>query len=264
MVQNPSLMLALLVLALRPLFRYRLVVDAHNEAVRPFIHTAWPVPFIARLLLRRADLTIVTNGNLAGVVEKFGGRPFVLSDSLPQTPLEPGPARHVDGAFEIMVVSTYAPDEPIAEILDCAAKLGGEFRFHITGNDRKLAPSLRAKLASNVRLTGFLPEHDYWALMRDSHLVLDLTLMPDCLVCGAYEALALQRPMVLSDSEASRELFGQVAILSGSRSADIEQSLRQARAAFENLARAMPEARTGFERRWRARGELLLQWIRSP
>jgi glycosyltransferase involved in cell wall biosynthesis len=31
--------------------------------------------------------------------------------------------------------------------------------------------------------------------------------MPDCLVCGAYEALALHRPVVMSDSKAARELF---------------------------------------------------------
>src|SRR5262245_28237723 len=38
LVQNPSLVLALFALILRPIFRYRLVQDAHNEAVEPYLH----------------------------------------------------------------------------------------------------------------------------------------------------------------------------------------------------------------------------------
>ena len=41
--------------------------------------------------------------------------------------------------------------------------------------------------------------------------MLDLTLKPNCLVCGAYEALALQKPMVLTGNPATRDLFERVA-----------------------------------------------------
>src|SRR5688500_14163147 len=37
-VQNPSLILACLAVILRIFFRYRLIVDAHNEAVEPYIN----------------------------------------------------------------------------------------------------------------------------------------------------------------------------------------------------------------------------------
>jgi hypothetical protein len=57
LVQNPSMVLAAMALAVRPLLRYKLVVDAHNEAVQPFIHDRWPIPQIARILLRGADVT---------------------------------------------------------------------------------------------------------------------------------------------------------------------------------------------------------------
>src|SRR5690606_37416736 len=57
-VQNPSLVLTLLAVLARPLFRYRLIVDAHNEAVQPFINTGSTVIRLSRWLLRRADLTI--------------------------------------------------------------------------------------------------------------------------------------------------------------------------------------------------------------
>ena len=262
LVQNPSIVLSLLALLLRPFFGFRLLVDAHNEAVQPFINTGWPIPALARLLLRRADLTIVTNSKLATEVEAAGGRAFVLPDSLPVAPFDSASPPSA-AALDVMVVSTYAPDEPIADILAVAERQQDRFRFHVTGNDRKLAPELRARLAANVRLTGFIPEHDYWLLMRDSHLVLDLTLMPDCLVCGAYEALAACRPMILSDNDASRELFGDVAVLATPGVAGIERALLAAHATHATMANNMAESRTRFERAWRARADNLLGWLQK-
>lgn len=262
-VQNPSIALAFFALLMRWFYRFRLVVDAHNEAVQPFIHTSWPIPALARLLMRRADLTIVTNGKLAGVVTAAGGRPFVLPDCLPAVPLEVNTPPVAGDPMDVMVISTFAPDEPLAEIAAAAERLGDGFRFHVTGNDRKLDPEIRARLPGNVRLTGFLPEHDYWILMRDSHLVLDLTLMPDCLVCGAYEALAALRPMILSDSDATRELFGSVAVLSGASADEIAGSLQRARDSFAELTAAMPRGRDRFEADWRERAADLTQWLRN-
>lgn len=250
LVQNPSLVLAAMALALRPLLRYKLVVDAHNEAVQPFIHDHWPIPQLARMLLRGADVTIVTNQKLAHVVEASGGRPFVLPDPLPEVPIVASAARTLEADLDIMVISTYAPDEPIEAIFAAAAQLGPTFRFHVTGNDRKLAPEARARLPVNVRLTGFLPEEEYWALMDKCHVVLDLTLMPDCLVCGAYEALSMCRPMVLSDNPATRELFGRVSVLSAASAAAICHALREMRHRYGDLSRAAPQERALFEANW--------------
>ncbi len=54
LVQNPSLVLALWALILRPIFRYRLVQDAHNEAVEPYLHTSRTIVSITHRLLRSA------------------------------------------------------------------------------------------------------------------------------------------------------------------------------------------------------------------
>lgn len=257
LVQNPSIVLTLLALALRPLLRYKLVVDAHNEAVQPFIHSTWPVPQLSRLLLRGADLTIVTNARLARFVEQVGGRAFVLPDRLPDVPAAQTRVRRLEGELQIMVISTYAPDEPLPEILDAAAQLGAGYRFHVTGNDRKLAPELRAQVPPNVRLTGFLPEHDYWVLMDECHVVLDLTRMPDCLVCGAYEALAFGRPMILSDDAAGRELFGDSAVFAEATPESIAAALRESRQRLEQLNTLIEPARDAFRSRWSALAQSL-------
>jgi glycosyltransferase involved in cell wall biosynthesis len=156
-----------------------------------------------------------------------------------------------------MVIATYAPDEPIRAILAAAAAVGLNFRFYITGNDRKLSAADRKIVPENVCLTGFLAEADYWGLMDRCHLVLDLSLMPDCVVCGAYEALAMGRPMILSDNAAIRELFGSVAVVTSGEAVDIERALLTARERYESLARAVPAARDLFQNSWLTKAELL-------
>jgi hypothetical protein len=251
-VQNPSLILATLVLAARPfLGRYKVVMDAHNEAVAPFTHAYWPVTSLTRHVLRAADVTIVTNAALADQVRQVGGNPHVLPDRLPTPPFAPTSPLRLEGPLRVMVVATYAADEPIAEIIEAARTLGDQYQLSITGRETKLPAEQRARLPANVRQTGFLSEEAYWELMRDSHIVLDLTLKPNCLVCGAYESLALLRPMVLTGNPATVDLFGNVAVMTNDHDAKaIAECLQRARAQLSELNDSVMNERPRFEQRW--------------
>lgn len=251
-VQNPSLILSVLVLAARPfLGRYKVIMDAHNEAVAPFTHAYWPVTSLSRYALRTADVTIVTNAALADQVRQLGGTPHVLPDRLPTPPFPPTAPPRLDGPLRVMVVATYAADEPIAEIIEAARMLGDDYQLSITGRETKLPAEQRARLPANVRQTGFLSEEAYWELMRDSHIVLDLTLKPNCLVCGAYESLALLRPMVLTGNPATVDLFGKVALFPGEHDAkSIADCLQRSRAQLAQLNASVVSERPRFEQRW--------------
>jgi glycosyltransferase involved in cell wall biosynthesis len=234
--QNPSIILATLLVCIRPARRYRLVVDAHNEAITPFVHDVAVVRAVSRWLLQRACLTIVTNAELAERVRQAHGRPFVLPDPLPTVP----PDLPADTSWPpyVVVVCTFAPDEPLGEIFAAAGGLP-EVQFKVTGNARRCAPALLASKPANVELTGFLDEHSYWALLAGSEAVLDLTSMPDCLVCGAYEALALGVPMILSDNPAGRRLFGQVAVFTDTTPAGIAAAIETSLVKPRNRAAAL-------------------------
>ena len=220
--QNPSIVLTTLLVCLRPLRRYRLVVDAHNEAITPFVHDVAVVRALSRWLMRRACLTIVTNAELSERVRRARGRSFVLPDPLPMVPphLPAGTTRPT----YVVVVCTFAPDEPLGEIFAAAQALP-RVHFKVTGNAQRCAPALIASKPANVELTGFLDEHSYWALLAASQAVVDLTSMPDCLVCGAYEALALGVPMILTDNPAGRRLFGQIAVFADMAPAEIAAAI---------------------------------------
>src|SRR5690606_7676695 len=261
--------LALLVLCLKRVAgRYRVVMDAHNQAITPFTYTHWPIPWLSRVAIRRADWTIVTNRALAEQVSAWGGRPLILPDRLPEPPIEPAPAPKLEGVFQVMVIATYAADEPIAAIIEAARQLGSSYRFFMTGRPTRLDPQIRAKLPTNVTLTGFLEEHDYWRLMRDSHVTLDLTLQPNCLVCGAYESLSMRRPMILSGNPASRDLFGQVALFPDDYSPEaIAAAVARAREEYPGIVRRTEVGAQRSSERWAERAQrlrTLVEELRPP
>jgi glycosyltransferase involved in cell wall biosynthesis len=261
-VQNPSLGLTMLAVIVRRLFGYYLVVDAHNEGVRPFNRSGAAINTLTRSLLRRADATIVTNEALAADVLRAGGRPLVLPDRLPIPPALPaGPARSSGGAPRVVVVSTFAPDEPIASVMSAAASLP-DVEFVITGNAQRIA-GLDIAVPGNVRLAGFVPDQEYWELLAQAEVVCDLTLMPDCLVCGAYEALALGRPMVLSDNPPTRRLFGAAAVFTQSDAVSIAQAIRAALEQRGDLERRAREGRESFRAQWRSQADAVLADIRA-
>lgn len=252
-VQNPSLLLTTLALSSRRVFGYTLVVDGHNEGVRPFMRRGRLVRWLTQRVLRNADVTIVTNAALAKDVIVAGGRPLVLPDGLPTVDL---PAKQTKSSREevplVAVISSFLADEPIAEILAAAAEIPG-VRFAFTGDARRFPRDL--VLPDNARCTGYLSERAFWRLLADADVICDLTLKPDCLVCGAYEALALAKPMVLSDNPATRSLFGPAACLTNNEPADIARAVRDAIEHYETLASNARSLRNAYMAPWQQQAD---------
>jgi glycosyltransferase involved in cell wall biosynthesis len=246
-VQNPSLALTVLATLARRVFAYCLVVDAHNEGVRPFHRTGAFAGWLTRRVLRDADMTIVTNAALAPDVSAAGGRALVLPDSLPVPPLVPRP-RVMQNAPDIAVIASYRSDEPIGAILAAAATMP-EIRFAFSGDPRKFIKK-GINLPPNVRFPGYLVEKMYWQFLAQSRVICDLNLKPDCLVCGAYEGLALAKPLVLSDNPATREIFGRAAVLTSNEPEDIANALRTALEQGDELAANAAEVRETFRAQW--------------
>ncbi|MTI98605.1 MAG: glycosyltransferase family 4 protein [Marinobacter adhaerens] len=261
-VQNPSLGLTILAVLSRSYFKYFLVVDAHNEGVKPFVRSSTFVRRLVRFLLKHADRTIVTNESLARVVTEVGGRAIILPDPLPAPTFTPEyKTFDQQQTNNVVVICTYAPDEPISDILAAAEKLPDK-SFVCTGNIEKFN-RLGLSAPGNVRFTGFLPDKDYWALLLSADVICDLTLMPDCLVCGAYEALAVGRPMVLSANSATRELFGSVAILSEPTPSTIAGALKYAIDNKSELSKKTAKEAEVYKVKWTSRSEQCVKTIKS-
>jgi glycosyltransferase involved in cell wall biosynthesis len=254
LVQNPSLVLGALSVAVRRVFGYRLIVDAHNEAVVPYANRQPGLTALSRWVIRSADLTVVTNRQLAEIVRNQRGTPFVLPDRIP-TPA-PGTVRQLGGSFNVVLIATFARDEPIEAVFE--AVRGADLQLYVTGNRSELDDGIAAHAPPNVQFTGFLSDEDYWGLLRSVDAIVDLTLKADCLVCGAYEALALGKPMLLSRNAAGVELFGDGAIFTDNSPQDIGRALEHLRADRAALHVAAQRKREELMQRWTAQARAFI------
>lgn len=247
-VQNPSIVLAFIAWLLRPLLGYALVVDAHNVAIEPYANAPWVVRWVTQRLLRAADLTIVTNRFLAEKVVAAGGTPAVLPDKLPTT--SPGTAFASDAEFLAVLIATYAADEPVAEIIDAFRVLPPQWQLLVTGNWRKHESKLPKPIPANVGFTGFLEEDRYWGLLERCDAVIDLSLKDDCLVCGAYESVAVSKPLILSDDRAIRDYFSKGTKYARPMAAHIAACVREMHATLPQMRKEVGELKDDLGARW--------------
>jgi glycosyltransferase involved in cell wall biosynthesis len=206
--QNPSIVLSMLIVLLKKLgiVTAKIVGDFHNAGVYPK-HGA----SLCRWIVRGSDLTIVSNENLARVVNGWGGRAIAIPDPLPVIDSSASSCKDAnEKEFRFLFVCSWADDEPVVEVVRAAAALENDFPFfkiYITGRP-KLEKCLNGiSLPGSVALTGFLSEEDFDGLLYAADVVIDLTTRPDCMVCGAYEAIAAEKPAILSDNQPTRAYF---------------------------------------------------------
>ena len=222
--QNPSIALSCLLLLIRPLFGFRLAVDAHYVGVVSPRGGGWHQRLLDHINCS-ADLVIVTNSEHRLHVLQSGGKAVVCEDPLPDIahfrtarPLE---------AKSVLYICSYDVDEPYHAAFEAARLLAAEgFTFFVTGNYR--AAGIDASRHRHLTFTGYLPDEQYYAMLYRSAMVLDLTENDNCLVCGAYEAMAAERPLVTSDTPCLRSYFSAGTTFTDHTPAGIAEAIRHA------------------------------------
>lgn len=251
--QNPSLALAVLCCALKPLLGYVLACDRHSNFKLDSLNSASPkmrlFHFLSRWSLRKTDVTFVTNENLRQWVEQWGGRGVVLPDRLPR--LEIGESWLYSGTvpFVAVFIASYDDDEPLAEVLEAVRQVSDLFYLYVTGNYKR-AGIMPSTCDKNINFTGFLSDEIYVALLARADLIIVLTSEQDLLNCGAYEAVVLGKPMLLSNSEAIRTYFDSGAIYVDNSTKEICEALKLFPIRQWQLKIEVQELRDRLERDW--------------
>ncbi|MFW6101738.1 MAG: hypothetical protein ACOC90_10160, partial [Bacteroidota bacterium] len=202
-VQNPSMILAATACIFKFISKQAVIIDRHTTFrlnKQRTVSLDWMVfDLLNNFTIKHADLTIVTNEYLAGVVRDMGGRPYVLPDKLPD--LKKSRTIQLEG-FSIFMISSFGGDEPVAEAIVAAGMLEEEgVRLYISGNPNKLDPATRKNSPGNVIFTGFLSEQDFMDHVYTADAVMTLTTADYCMLCGCYEAVAAGRPLITSDKQ---------------------------------------------------------------
>jgi glycosyltransferase involved in cell wall biosynthesis len=237
--QNPSLVLAALMAGLKTLgvIRCKTIGDFHNAGVHPPTAT-----FLVPWIVRHCDLVLVSNSNLAPVIEAAGGRCLAMPDPLPSMEITSDSAP--PAKFAVLFVCSWAPDEPIAAVLEAAGILQSadpDISITITGRPKLAATGWLGDLPRNVELPGYLADPEFERRLAGCSVILDLTTRADCMVCGAYEAVSVGVPMILSNNEPTVRYFRKGALYTDNSAQDIARLILEARGRHAQLRQEVIE-----------------------
>jgi glycosyltransferase involved in cell wall biosynthesis len=230
---------------------YRLIVDAHNAGVSPDGRYSKFVYFLCKYAHRKADVTIVTNPGLAQIIKQNKGKPLILQDRIPQLDI---PLHLFDSPFNgnpnVVYICSFGNDEPYREIISAAGNLVSSVNLYVTGNMNNCPREVIQNAASNIHFTGFLPDEQYLSLIHSADCIIDLTEREDCLVCGAYEAVAAERPVILSDTKALRNYFYKGVIYTEHSVSSIGNAILECIVKRDELGKDIVNLRTELEESW--------------
>lgn len=209
--QNPSLILCALLALLKPVFRYRFVIDAHNHAL-DVTESSGMAGKLARWVFGTADLAIVTNPVAA---ERVSACPVaILPDPVGAIPAHSESARilenyRLEANEYLLLICSFDADEPVAAVIDAVLAMPPENRptLCLTGKRAKAAQNVLQKECESIVFLDYLPADHYECLIAHARLLIDLTTYDDGLVCGFAEAMAVGVPILLSDNRVSKATF---------------------------------------------------------
>jgi glycosyltransferase involved in cell wall biosynthesis len=162
--------------------------------------------------------------------------------------------------FTVVVACSFARDEPICEILAAAATTPS-VRFLITGNYLKDMRLRGVQVAANVQFTGFLEKSEYFAVLHRADAVMALTTRDHTMQNAAYEALALHKPMVLSDWPVLRATYKGSAAYAQNTPEGIAQAVLQVVSQRAVFAAAVSQVYEERQTLWLAKSAALRQFL---
>ena len=266
-VQNPSMVLAAVAVLWGMLTKTFVVVDRHTTFLlnREDERSLWLVVFktLHHFTLRHADITVVTNDHLAGIVLEHGGRPFVLQDKLPEVDCDPVHLDVPEGTRTVLFICSFADDEPIKEVFE-ALRLGQgrEVRLYVSGNPARASADLLAAAPSGVTFTGFLPDEEYLRLLCSVDMVLVLTTADYTMLCGCYEAFSAGKPLVTTNKDVLHQYFDGAVFVDNSPAA-IAEALAKPDAELREISDRIQRSRAALHEAWIDRASRLDQLVGS-
>jgi hypothetical protein len=232
-----------------------LFVDCHTAA----LHSpkwGWTLP-LHRLLFRRVDLVLVHTEEDEAWVRRWGVPVLLLPDDLPDA-AQAEPSRPRTAVPRVVVAGSFDRNEPVAVALAAAALLP-DMEVRLTGDVRRLEPSVRAQAPPNAVFTGYLPYPQFLGELLTADVVAAFSTDRHIMNRAAFETVGLGRPLVLSDLPGLRARFGEAALFCRNEAAAMAQAIRQANRERHDLA----ERSEVLRHRLQAQREAALAELRS-
>ncbi len=236
------------------------VIDYHTAAFTIGIYRR--MFGMQRFFARRAIVNLLTNGHLAAIVSGWGGRTLLVGDIRVRfAGIEA--CRHLRPGFNVAFVSRYSKTEPLDVVYEAARRLhGDDVHILVTGDLKDAPPEAIAQCPPNVTLTDFLSHEEYAGLLRDSDAVMSLCTNDNTMQRGAYEAMSVETPLILSNWQLLRDTFSSGAVYVDNSAEGISDGIRTLRTNLESYQQGIRDLKARRSAAWDQTLEQLNQHLR--
>lgn len=257
-VQSPPLFAAFFVYLYCAMSGNKFIVDAHSAAFSDFWWGRMPT-WLNRLVARKAVTTMVTNEHMQQLIQKLGGHALILRD-VPTTFHVRG-KYPVEGMFNIALVNTFAPDEPLDEVLKAAVEIP-EVHFYITGKLKQSNAEIVNQAPSNVHFTDFLSNADFYNLLNTAQAVMCLTTRNHTMQRGACEALSLGKPIITSNWPLLRTYFNKGTMHVENNAENIRQGILKMQKDLRSFEQGIKALQVDQQQEWQEKITTLVSLIK--
>ena len=209
-VQLPQGPLLLEAYLLKKLIGCKVVADAHTGFL---ISTDWKgkllnAPFVK--LLPTADIVVAHNEDqLALIPTKVKNKTIVVFD--PWYLIMPQAIKSATKQEPYVVFpASFAPDEPIEEIIESINKFNLNVKMYITGSWKR-KPELKKYASERIIFTGFLPSKKFNSLIANAVAIITGTTREYTVLMSGWEAVAYSKPLAVTTTVTLKNLFGDYA-----------------------------------------------------
>ena len=264
LVQNPSMILAGVGCIYKILLNKKLTVDRHSNFMlsEQYRHPLYKIMFriLNKFTIKKADLTIVTNRFIGNLVKSNNGKSFILPDKIPN--IKKTRNIELSGKRNVLFIASNQLDEPLTDVIRAINYLNNdEIYLYVTG-DYKKVNKIRLDSPKNIVFTGFLPEREFMNLIYAVDVVMVLTKNESCLLCGCYEAISAEKPLITTNTEALKEIFYNAVF--------VDNSYKEIAKGIKNVLRNLQEhqnrikiLKNELNKKWVQQSEKLKEIIRK-
>lgn len=212
--EDPPPISSIIAIIIRPLLKYKFVIDAHNGA---FENPMISIPG-HKLALKKADAILVHNNPLKYLVEndkrfkdcKF----FTLNDPIPEIPYY----KSDDNKNYLLVVTTFHGDEPIEIVLEGIIAFlskypDTEIEFRLTGNFNKKIHLYYKYKHPKIIFLGFVEQKIYHQKLVNALGVISYSVRERVQQFALMEALGAGVPFISNKNLTNLELFDNKMVL---------------------------------------------------
>jgi glycosyltransferase involved in cell wall biosynthesis len=235
-----------------------IVIDAHTGAFgKPWSY----LKPLNKLLMKSSSLLIVTNKQLQNkVLQDYDINTTILEDRIPNPGISScanNPYKDTSAkqggyyANKIAFVCSFAPDEPLENVLSVAALLP-KVQFYVTGDHSRIQnkKQILDQKTENVVFTGFMSYDEYMSLLQCVDAVIVLTNRDQTMLSGAYETMAVGKPLITSNWACLQQYYDKGTICTDNSPEGIKKAIVTALAKKEQLVKEMVQLKDERSKEW--------------